>query len=183
MIQKYVTAGRDHTGLRRNPERDAFVCCVTVDEKQPAPLVDLLHQPRHVPRVPGQQAAAMTAHTDGEWHRLKGFREGKSECLAAHVERDAAWFNWPLLLNGLQRQVQQHFLTTIMGEACKSLPMRCLRQHGERNRTWKLNRTSAGLELVAEVVDNNCDAWPSLGETLRREQRERRRQQEAAAGH
>ena len=43
---------------------DPSIAQQTVDEEQVLAVADFLHKPRHVPRVPGQQAAAMAADAD-----------------------------------------------------------------------------------------------------------------------
>ncbi len=173
-IQEHVPLDRRHAPLRCDLQRDAVMRRVTVDEVEPAGPQNFFHQPVHVARVPREQAAAMTIHAHGKRDRLHCGRESVGERFAGRIEGDRAGFCCAVMIDGLQRQVQKHFLAALPGGLCQLRRSRCAGQDRTGHRARQRDGAMSRCHLVAEVVDDNGDAWSGLREALRREQEEYR---------
>jgi hypothetical protein len=173
-IQEHVPLDRRHALFRCNLQRNAAMRGVTVDEVEPAGAQNLFHEPAHVAGVTRKQAAAMAVHAHRKRHGIYCGREGIGERFAGRIEGNRARFCRIVMINRLQREMQQHFLAALPGRLRQVRRSRRAGKdrahHGAGQRDGAVPRS----QVVAEIINDDCDARRRLCEALRREQQQDR---------
>ena len=79
--------------------------------------VDVLHQPGHVARMAGQQTAHVVIDAAACGTAARSCCNVRTNSCCVMSRRQAAAIQWPVLIHGLHRQMQHHFLAAGYGPA------------------------------------------------------------------